>query len=95
MKTKATLFALIAAIVSLRTDTIYASAVLGLIEHLKIMIANDIGWALLLIADSLYLTAQSPSGIRASFNPGVSIRLKCSNSTIFGSYVTDFTDLLA
>ena len=86
--------ALIVASVSLRTDTIYASDVDGLSEHLNTMMASDIGTDSWLFFHSLKIVAHPASGILVSFRPGVSMRVKCSNSSLCISYVTPLIFLL-
>ena len=64
------------------------SSIDGLTLALKTKMASASGAELAALPESLNLLTQSDVGILASFNAGVSMRLKSSVTVSFGAYVT-------
>ena len=90
VKMMAKFFSCIVSIVDWRTANELMSSRLGLMLYLKMSRAKSILAPLgpTFSRHLLSLTAHVAVGIRVSLRPGVSMRLKLSNSTSLGSWVT-------
>ena len=95
MNTTAHEFAFISSTTCCSTFTLFASSLEGRVEHLKTIRIKAICFCSAVASELLNLVLQSAVVIFGSLRPGVSIRMKSSNSISLGSCVTPSYDRFA